>query len=85
MKEPYFERNCFECHAPNQRMNVKFETLSDFVQMHFVKGLPHSRFDEMAFEHLGDKYEVTSVVHYKNNPDHFIAWVRNAPGNLSPF
>ncbi|GFS03533.1 SUMO-specific isopeptidase USPL1 [Elysia marginata] len=81
MKEPCFVRNCFECQAPNQRMKMKFEGLQDFVQMHFVKGLPHNRFDELSFDFQGDHYEVTAVVHYKNNPDHFIAWVRNAPGS----
>ncbi|CAG5115020.1 unnamed protein product, partial [Candidula unifasciata] len=80
MQSPCFVRNCFECQAPNQRMLMKFELLHDFVQMHFVKGLPHSRFDELSFDFNDDHYEVTAVVHYKNNPDHFIAWVRNAPG-----
>ncbi|KAK0040440.1 mucin-12 [Biomphalaria pfeifferi] len=80
MMTPSFVRNCFECQAPNQRMLMKFEGLQDFVQMHFVKGLPHSRFEELSFDFNEDHYEVTTVVHYKNNPDHFIAWVRNAPG-----
>ena len=52
--------------------------------MHFVKGLPHSNFDQLAFDFKDDHYEVTAVVHYKNNPDHFIAWVRNAPGEDCP-
>uniref|UniRef100_A0A2C9KSI5 Ubiquitin-specific peptidase-like SUMO isopeptidase domain-containing protein n=1 Tax=Biomphalaria glabrata TaxID=6526 RepID=A0A2C9KSI5_BIOGL len=82
MTTPSFVRNCFECQAPNQRMLMKFEGLQDFVQMHFVKGLPHSRFEELSFDFNEDHYEVTAVVHYKNNPDHFIAWVRNAPGKL---
>ncbi|KAH9496713.1 hypothetical protein Btru_009761 [Bulinus truncatus] len=81
MCTPSFVRNCFECQAPNQRMLMKFEGLQDFVQMHFVKGLPHNRFEELSFDFNEDHYEVTAVVHYKNNPDHFIAWVRNAPGN----
>ncbi|BFZ20984.1 hypothetical protein BsWGS_24023 [Bradybaena similaris] len=82
MSSPCFVRSCFACQAPNQRMVMKFEQLQDFVQLHFVRGLPHSRFDELSFDFNDDHYEVTAFVHYKNNPDHFIAWVRNAPGTM---
>lgn len=51
--------------------------------LHFVQGMPHNNFSELDFTHGGSDYTVTAVVQYKKNPDHFIAWLRNAPGNCN--
>ena len=53
--------------------------------MHFTEGLPHSNWKKLDFDHHGNVYTVTGVVQYTNNPDHFIAWLRNPTGNLVLF
>ncbi|XP_046574552.1 uncharacterized protein LOC124282589 isoform X2 [Haliotis rubra] len=81
MKEPCFVRNCFQCNAPGKRMKMTFKSVPDVLLLHFKEGLPHSGFDQLGFVFGTDVYTVTAVIQYKNNPDHFVAWIRNGTGN----
>jgi hypothetical protein len=48
--------------------------------MHFTDGLPETTWEELQFGFHGYLYTVTGIVQYINNPDHFIAWLRNPYG-----
>ncbi|ESO96210.1 hypothetical protein LOTGIDRAFT_144274, partial [Lottia gigantea] len=81
MKAPAFIRNCFRCEAPGQKMEMKIHRMQDIAMLHFLQGLPKVVYDELDFEFEGSLYSVTAVVQYKNNPDHFVSWLRNPQGN----
>ena len=54
-------------------------SLPDILLLHFTQGIPHNNFKELEFEFEG-QYSVTGVVQYKNNPDHFVTYIRNGLG-----
>lgn len=82
MDEPKFLKSCFQCHASGQSMTMKFERIPPVLMLHFQEGLPHNRFSGYDFKHAGQQYKVTGVIQFRNDPDHFITWIRNPNGEL---
>ncbi|CAC5371185.1 USPL1 [Mytilus coruscus] len=81
MKEPCFLRSCFKCNAENQRRILIFNRLPGVLLLHFSEGLPHNNFKKLEFWHNGLKYSVTGFVQYRNDPDHFVTWIRRFKDN----
>ncbi|XP_052086296.1 uncharacterized protein LOC127723635 isoform X2 [Mytilus californianus] len=81
MKEPCFLRSCFKCNAENQRRILKFNRLPGVLLLHFSEGLPHNNFKKLEFWHNSLKYSVTGFVQYRNDPDHFVTWIRRFKDN----
>lgn len=54
--------------------------IPDVHCVHFVDGIPHINFPKLDIYHHGNHFTVTGVVQYKNNPDHFVVWIRNPTG-----
>uniref|UniRef100_T1JB33 2-hydroxyacyl-CoA lyase 1 n=1 Tax=Strigamia maritima TaxID=126957 RepID=T1JB33_STRMM len=73
---------CSACKTQNQKRKVKFEKLPNCLIMHFVNGLPTSDILQYDFIFKSLQYKVTAVVQYKQNPNHFIVWIRNVTDNL---
>ena len=51
--------------------------------VHFIEGVKNKEFLQSSFVSQGNSYELCQLIQYKKNPDHFIAWVRNANGMFS--
>ncbi|XP_063418225.1 SUMO-specific isopeptidase USPL1-like [Mytilus trossulus] len=81
MKEPCFLRSCFQCNAENQRRILKLNKLPGVLLLHFSEGLPHNNFKKLEFWHTALKYSVTGFVQYRNDPDHFVTWIRRIKDN----
>ncbi|XP_071141325.1 uncharacterized protein [Mytilus edulis] len=81
MKEPCFLRSCFKCNAENQRRILKFNRLPGVLLLHFSEGLPHNNLKKLEFWHNSLKYSVTGFVQYRNDPDHFVTWIRRIKDN----
>lgn len=76
-----FVANCFVCGASDQLHEMKFDRLQPCVMIHFVNGLPAHDLSQYDFQFNQTTYAVTAVIQYKRNPNHFIAWIRNATDN----
>ena len=50
------------------------------MMTHFVEGLPDGTLSNYDFTYRGIPYHVAAAVQYKTNPNHFVAWIRNAKG-----
>ncbi|XP_069107101.1 SUMO-specific isopeptidase USPL1-like [Argopecten irradians] len=77
MNNPKFLRPCFKCLAKGQTMSMVFERLPPVLMLHFQEGLHSNKFSGYDFHHQNQLYQVTGVIQYRNDPDHFIAWIRN--------
>ncbi|XP_033727170.1 uncharacterized protein LOC117316608 isoform X2 [Pecten maximus] len=77
MNDPKFIRPCFRCLADGQTMTMVFERLPPVIMLHFQEGLHSNKFSGYDFYHQDQLYQVTGVIQYRNDPDHFIAWIRN--------
>ena len=53
--------------------------------LHFQEGVGEWNVDKFDFRHQDRLYRVTGVIQYTNNPDHFVAWIRNTQGNFAYF
>ncbi|XP_060078045.1 SUMO-specific isopeptidase USPL1-like [Ylistrum balloti] len=82
MKDPKFLRPCFQCLADGQTMTMRFERLPPVLMLHFQEGLHSNIFSSYDFYHQNRLYQVTGVIQYRNDPDHFIAWIRNPKEEL---
>ncbi|CAH1776105.1 unnamed protein product [Owenia fusiformis] len=80
-KNPCFVRPCFSCKIPGQRMYLKANNCPPLMMFHFVEGLPSNDVSKLTFEQQQYEYRVVSLVQYKQNPDHFVAWVKHPSGN----
>ena len=47
---------------------------------HFLQGVKNKDFLKSGFVCQGKDYELTQLIQYTKNPDHFIAWIRNSDG-----
>ena len=56
---------------------------SRIVFVHFFNGILNEDIEDLDFEDGGLKYAVTGVIQYKNNPDHFVCWLREPVGKFS--
>ncbi|OWF45208.1 uncharacterized protein LOC110457335 [Mizuhopecten yessoensis] len=82
MMEPKFLRPCFQCNAEGQLMTMVFERLPPVLMLHFQEGLHSNNFSGYDFRRHDQLYQVTGVIQYRNDPDHFIAWIRNPKEEL---
>lgn len=54
--------------------------LPGVLLLHFSEGLPHNNLKKLEFWHNSLKYSVTGFVQYRNDPDHFVTWIRRIKG-----
>ena len=57
--------------------------LPELFFVHFLNGILNEDIQDLDFEEGGVKYAVTGVIQYKNNPDHFVCWLREPVGKFS--
>ena len=53
------------------------------VMMHFVEGLPTNDISSLDFSFHGNRYSVTGLVQYRNDPDHFVTWIKDDTGECN--
>ncbi|KAL5013236.1 hypothetical protein ScPMuIL_007506 [Solemya velum] len=75
-----YHQNCPDCKIAGDG-NWAFDRIPDVHCVHFVDGIPHINFPKLDIYHHGNHFTVTGVVQYKNNPDHFVVWIRNPTDN----
>ncbi|XP_075276173.1 SUMO-specific isopeptidase USPL1 isoform X1 [Opisthocomus hoazin] len=71
---------CNNCSDRSQRRQMIFEKIPSILMLHFVEGLPHNNLKNYAFQFEEDTYQVTSVVQYQTDKQHFITWSLNPDG-----
>ena len=64
-------------------MDMCFQALPDIIVTHFVDGLHGGCVSDYDFCHQGIWYTVKGVVQYTNQPDHFVAWLRDVQSKYS--
>ncbi|XP_060552214.1 uncharacterized protein LOC132713590 isoform X2 [Ruditapes philippinarum] len=79
--DPQHIKKCFQCGNTTDTRNMVYKSLPKCLLMHFTDGLPETTWEELQFGFHGYLYTVTGIVQYINNPDHFIAWLRNPYDN----
>lgn len=73
--------SCNVCLKKNQRRRMILESLSPVFALHFVDGLPDNDIQVYNFTFKGKHYHITTVIQYKQQPKHFVTWVRNHYGS----
>ncbi|XP_045182381.2 uncharacterized protein LOC123541075 isoform X2 [Mercenaria mercenaria] len=79
--DPQHRKTCPQCGNTADSRTMVYKKLPECLLMHFVEGLPETTWRELQFGFHGYLYTVTGVVQYVNNPNHFIAWLRNPNDN----
>ncbi|KAH1187315.1 SUMO-specific isopeptidase USPL1 isoform X1 [Mauremys mutica] len=68
---------CNNCNDKSQRRKMILEKVPSIFMIHFVEGLPHNELKNYSFQFEGDFYQITAVVQYQQDPEHFKTWVLN--------
>ncbi|NXL52969.1 USPL1 isopeptidase, partial [Podilymbus podiceps] len=71
---------CNNCGDRSQRRQMILEKVPSILMLHFVEGLPHNNLKNYSFQFEEDSYQITSVVQYQTNKQHFITWSLNPDG-----
>ncbi|NXJ10777.1 USPL1 isopeptidase, partial [Odontophorus gujanensis] len=71
---------CNNCSDRSQRRQMILEKVPSVLMLHFVEGLPHNNLKSYSFQFEEDIYQITSVIQYKMQKKHFIAWSLNPDG-----
>ncbi|NXX76577.1 USPL1 isopeptidase, partial [Urocolius indicus] len=71
---------CRNCGDRSQRRQMILEKLPSILMFHFVQGLPHSNLKNYSFQFEEDTYQITSVIQYQTDKQHFITWSLNPDG-----
>uniref|UniRef100_A0A8B9F3M1 Ubiquitin specific peptidase like 1 n=1 Tax=Amazona collaria TaxID=241587 RepID=A0A8B9F3M1_9PSIT len=72
---------CNNCSDRSQRRQMILETVPSILMLHFVEGLPHNNLENYSFQFEENTYEITSVVQYQTDKQHFITWSLNSDGS----
>ncbi|KFO86794.1 SUMO-specific isopeptidase USPL1, partial [Buceros rhinoceros silvestris] len=71
---------CNNCNDRSQRRQMILEKVPSVLMLHFVEGLPHNNLKNYSFQFEDDAYEITSVVQYQTDKEHFVTWSLNPDG-----
>ncbi|NXN98307.1 USPL1 isopeptidase, partial [Rhinopomastus cyanomelas] len=71
---------CRSCDDRSQRRRMMLEKVPSVLMLHFVEGLPHNKLKNYSFQLEEDTYQITSVVQYQTDKQHFITWSLNPDG-----
>ncbi|KAM9566145.1 SUMO-specific isopeptidase USPL1 isoform 1-T2 [Guaruba guarouba] len=72
---------CNNCSDRSQRRQMILETVPSILMLHFVEGLPHNNLENYSFQFEENTYEITSIVQYQTDKQHFITWSLNSDGS----
>ncbi|PIK34571.1 putative SUMO-specific isopeptidase USPL1 [Apostichopus japonicus] len=80
----YFSlRVCPYCQSPQGRNRLVIHKLPACPMFHFVDGLPPLKsWEQLEFHHGSYDYKVAAIIQYQQNPNHFVAWIRDNHRNL---
>uniref|UniRef100_A0A8C0EJE0 Ubiquitin specific peptidase like 1 n=1 Tax=Bubo bubo TaxID=30461 RepID=A0A8C0EJE0_BUBBB len=71
---------CNNCSDRSQRRQMILEKVPPILMLHFVEGLPHNNLKSYSFQFEEDTYQITSIVQYQTDKQHFITWSLNPHG-----
>ncbi|KFQ48503.1 SUMO-specific isopeptidase USPL1 [Nestor notabilis] len=72
---------CNNCSDRSQRRQMILEKVPAVLMLHFVEGLPHSNLENYSFQFEENTYQITSVIQYQTDKQHFITWSLNSDGS----
>ncbi|NXD67725.1 USPL1 isopeptidase, partial [Eolophus roseicapillus] len=72
---------CNNCSDRSQRRQMILEKVPSILMLHFVEGLPHNNLENYSFQFEENTYEITSIVQYQTDKQHFITWSLNSDGS----
>ncbi|XP_051973127.1 SUMO-specific isopeptidase USPL1 [Xyrauchen texanus] len=72
---------CNICNRKNQRRKMVPEKLSSVFALHFVEGLPRKDLCRYSFEFQGSQYNVSTIIQFNKNLQHFVTWIRQSNGS----
>ncbi|XP_072041811.1 LOW QUALITY PROTEIN: uncharacterized protein [Amphiura filiformis] len=80
---PAILKMCPACRSPDQRCQLVYHSLPSCMMFQFSQGAPTSDVNAYNFKtETSGVYEVSSIVQYIGNPNHFIAWIRDTHRNM---
>ncbi|XP_009811021.2 SUMO-specific isopeptidase USPL1 [Gavia stellata] len=71
---------CNNCSDRSQRRQMILEKVPSILMLHFVEGLPHNNLKNYSFRFEDNTYQITGVVQYQTEKQHFITWSLNPDG-----
>ncbi|NXI93595.1 USPL1 isopeptidase, partial [Psophia crepitans] len=71
---------CNNCSDRSQRRQMTLEKVPSILILHFVEGLPHNNLMSYSFQFEDNTYQITSIVQYQADKQHFITWSLNTDG-----
>ncbi|NXJ98943.1 USPL1 isopeptidase, partial [Corythaixoides concolor] len=71
---------CNNCSDRSQRRQMILEKVPSMLMLHFVEGLPHNNLRDYSFRFEEDTYQITSIIQYQTDKQHFITWSLNPDG-----
>lgn len=82
MQHPTMHHPCPQCKAPGQISRIVYHSMPVCPLVHLTAGLSAPPTDDPSwthrdFRHHGHFYQLTCIVQYKHNPDHFVIWIRD--------
>lgn len=72
---------CNVCCKENQMRTMVLENVPPVFALHFVEGLPNNDVSMYTFNFKGKNYSITTVIQYKSQLKHFVAWTCNTDGS----
>lgn len=83
MSSPSILRPCYTCNTTNQRSKLIIHSLPACPMFHFIEGIPPVQsWNQLNFIHGGYQYLLSAIIQYKQNPNHFVAWIKDNRRNL---
>ncbi|KAM9846838.1 SUMO-specific isopeptidase USPL1 [Aulostomus maculatus] len=76
---------CNVCRKRNQRRTMVLENVPPVFVLHFVEGLLDNDVTTYSFNFKGKRHSITTVIQYKQQPKHFVTWIRKADGSWLEF
>ncbi|XP_026797732.3 SUMO-specific isopeptidase USPL1 [Pangasianodon hypophthalmus] len=71
---------CSNCHNKNQKRKLVLQRISSVLALHFVEGLPRRDISKYAFDFHGTNYNITTIIQYNEQREHFVTWIHQQDG-----
>ncbi|KAM9456425.1 SUMO-specific isopeptidase USPL1 isoform 2-T3 [Clarias gariepinus] len=71
---------CSNCNNKNQMRKLVLQRISSVLVLHFMKGLPQRDLSKYAFDFQGTHYNVSTIIQYSEQHEHFVTWIHQPDG-----